>query len=433
MGTLLDFSSTHGTRMRTGLNKLSAKQVMKATKSGFLLDGGGLYLQIAQYRQTSDTGRPHRTSQKVSKSWIFRYRDRTTGKLRDIGLGRLLDLSLADARLKASEMRRMLLDGKDPKVEKAQHRIAAKVEAARIITFDEAASKCIADKKPSWRNEKHADQWTSTLATYASPVLGKVPVASIDLPLIRRVLDPIWTTKNETASRVRQRIESVLAWATVSGYRTGDNPARWRGHLDHILPKPSKVQAQEHHPALPYRKIAAFFLALQKQNGIAPAALEFLILTAARTSEVIMARWEEFDLERSLWTIPAERMKARKEHLVPLSPRAKEVVQNLAKAQLGPFVFPGLKVGAPLSNMAMIALLERMGCTDITVHGFRSTFRDWAGEQTSYPRELIEHALAHRLKDKAEAAYARSTLPERRRPLMEDWATYCRWQESKVG
>ena len=271
------------------------------------------------------------------------------------------------------------------------------------------------------------------IATYVSPVIGSLSVAAIDLVLVRKVLDPIWTSKNETASRVRQRIECVLAWATVSGFRTGDNPARWRGHLDHLLPKPSKVQKEEHHSALPYAEIGEFMAALHEQKGIAALALEFTILTAARTGEVIAAHWDEFDKDKLTWTVPAERMKAGKEHTVPLSPRASEIIKGLWKIRTSTFVFPGGKPESPLSNMAMFTNLKRMGRTDITVHGFRSTFRDWAGEQTNFPREVIEHALAHQLKDKAEAAYSRSTMPEKRRKLMDVWAHYCATREGIVS
>jgi integrase len=371
---------------------------------------------VAEARKATDA---------VTKAWSFRFRDRRTGKLREMGLGSYLDVTLEEAREKAAALRALLREGRDPFVEREARRWARVAGEARSMTFDEAATACIADKRAGWRNAKHADQWTNTLTTYASPVLGSVLVSEIDLPMIRKVLDPIWITKNETASRVRQRLEAVLAWATVSGYRTGDNPARWRGHLDHLLPKPSRVKTPEHHPALPYAQVRKFMGELRSRSGTATLALEFAILTAARTQEVISARWEEVDLKAKLWTIPAARMKAGKEHTVPLSAEALKVLLALKRASEGPYVFPGLEAGAPLSNMAMNVLLGRMGRKDITVHGFRSTFRDWAGEQTAYPREVIEHALAHQLKDKTEAAYSRSTLPEKRRKLMQDWSDFC--------
>lgn len=405
-------------------NKLSALKVAKATSPRYLSDGGGLYLQINPRARIPDDARS--PASLVTKCWIFRYTSRIKAKKKpDIGLGPYPDVSLEEARIKATALRAMIREGRDPKTEKASRRAAQKAEAAKALTFDEAAVRCIADKRAGWKNAKHADQWTNTLATYVSPLIGSLPVADIDLALVRKVLDPIWTTKNETASRVRQRMESVLAWATVSGYRKGENPARWRGHLDHLLPKPSKVQKSEHHAALPYSKTPKFMAELRAQSGTGALALEFTILTAARTTEVIAARWEEVDFEKKLWTVPAERMKAGKEHVVPLSRRAVKLLKELQEIKTGPFVFPGGKVEAPLSNMAMNATLKRMNRTDITVHGFRSTFRDWAGEQTTFPRELIEHALAHQLKDKAEAAYARSTMPEKRRKLMEAWAEYC--------
>ncbi|MBK8794757.1 MAG: integrase arm-type DNA-binding domain-containing protein [Holophaga sp.] len=416
--------------MGSGRNKLSAAKVAKCSQPGYLLDGGGLYLQVTARAVPKKEGKPPTASGGVTKSWTFRYRDRANGKLRELGLGSYVDVSLEEARRKATELRASLREGKDPKAERDARRAGLKAEAAKGMTFDQAASACIADLRGGWKNEKHADQWINTLATYASPLIGSLPIATIDLPLIRKVLDPIWTTKNETASRVRQRLESVLAWATVSGYRTGDNPARWRGHLDHLLPKPSKVQKPKHHPALPYAEMGAFMAVLRERTGLGALALEFTILTAARTGEVISARWEELDLTKKLWTIPAERMKAGKEHTVPLSKRALEIVRELEKVKIGPFVFPGVEEGEPLSNMAMNATLKRMEYLDITVHGFRSTFRDWAGEQTNFPREIIEHALAHQLKDKAEAAYSRSTMPEKRRKLMEAWAKYCDTQES---
>jgi integrase len=417
--------------MGSGLNKLSAARVAKCSQTGYLIDGGGLYLQVASRtaKRLPDKKRP--ATEEVTKSWVFRYRDRANHKkVHELGLGPFPDVSLDEARTRASELRRTLREGNDPKAERDAKRAEKKAEAARGMTFDEAAAACIADKRSGWKNAKHADQWINTIATYVSPIIGSLPVAVIDLPLIRKVLDPIWISKNETASRVRQRMETVLAWATVSGFRTGENPARWRGHLDHLLPKPSKVQKEEHHPALPYAEIGKFMAALHGQSGIAALALEFTILTAARTGEVIAARWGELDQKKLTWTVPAERMKAGKEHTVPLSARAAEIIKALWKTKEGAFVFPGGKADTSLSNMAMSANLKRMGRTDITVHGFRSTFRDWAGEQTNFPREISEHALAHQLKDKAEAAYSRSTMPEKRRKLMEAWAQYCATKES---
>lgn len=411
--------------MGAGRNKLSPAKVAKCCTPGYLIDGGGLYLQVKRRASAKGNEKRRSPADEVSKSWVFRYRDRANGRLRELGLGSYADVSLEKARDRAKEQRDILQAGKDPMGERAATRAAKKVEGAKAVTFDQAAAACIADKRAGWRNSKHADQWANTLDTYASPVIGPLPVASIDLAMIRKVLDPIWTTKNETASRVRQRIEAVLAWATVSGYREGENPARWRGHLDHLLPKPSKVQKREHHLALPYLKVREFVTSLRNRSGIACDALEFTILTAARTSEVIGAKWDEFDLEKKLWLVPGVRMKGGKDHIVPLSRQALKIIKKLEKGKKGSFVFPGPKAGFPLSSGGMDAVLKRMGRKDATVHGFRSTFRDWAGEQTNFPREIIEHALAHQLKDKAEAAYSRSTLPEKRRKLMEAWAEYC--------
>lgn len=419
--------------MKSKLHKLSAVKVARSSDPGYLLDGGGLYLQVTRRTTTNSEVKGSTVTDRVSKSWCFRYRDRATGKLHELGLGPYPEVSLEKAREKATELREQLREGKDPKGIRELQRQAQKIERARGMTFAQAATACIADKRPGWKNAKHAEQWTQTIATYALPILGSLPVSAIDLPLVRKVLDPIWTTKNETASRVRQRLESILDWATVSGYRAGENPARWKGHLDHLLPKPSKVQSEKHHAALPYDQMGAFVLDLHAQQGIGALALEFTILTAARTGEVIGAQWEEIDLEKALWTIPAERMKAAKEHIVPLSPRALEILEALEAQKRSSHVFPGWKKGTALSNMAMTATLKRMHREEITVHGFRSTFRDWAGEQTDFSRELIEHALAHHLKDKAEAAYHRSTLPEKRRKLMEAWAEYCATEALRIA
>jgi len=406
----------------------------------YLLDGGGLYLQITHRPSTDLDEKGRKPSEGVTKSWCFRYRSRTTGKLVEMGLGAIQTVTLAKAREKAETLRKMLLGGTDPKSAKDKNVIAAKIEAARTMTFDEAAASYIRDQRAGWKNEKHGQQWENTLSTYVSPIIGSLPVASIDLPMVRKVLDPIWTVKNETASRVRQRMEAVLGWATVSGYRQGDNPARWKNHLDHLLAPTSRVKKVESQPALPYSKLGAFMEALREQTGIAPMALEFAILTATRSGEILWAAPGEFDIQRSLWTIPAERMKSKKEHTVPLSPRALEIVKSMLKVVDGPYLFPGDKEGKSLSAAAMLEVIKRMdrkssesggeGWRDgkgrrIVPHGFRSTFRDWAGECSNYPREVIENALAHQLKDKAEAAYARGTQLAKRKALMEAWEKCC--------
>lgn len=345
-----------------------------------------------------------------------------------MGLGRYPDFSLEEARRKAMECRKLVAEGKDPIDEREAQRTVDRLARLKVLTFDECAKQYIADNRAGWKNDKHASQWENTLATYASPIIGKLPVASIDTGMVLKVLerDGLWTAKPETASRLRGRIEAVLGWASVRGYRTGDNPAAWRNHLDKVLPQRNKVAKIEHHPALPFKEVGAFIAALKEQAGIAPRALEFAILTAARSNEVIGATWQEFDLREKVWVIPGERMKAGKEHHIPLSAKALALLEAqwpLRIEDTDP-VFPSPRRKA-LSNMAMLAVLKRMKRTDLTTHGFRSTFRDWAGETTAYPREVIEHALAHQLRDKAEAAYARGTLFEKRRRLMDDWARYC--------
>jgi integrase len=319
----------------------------------------------------------------------------------------------------------MRLDGTDPIAVKKAGKLKAKIEAARALTFRQCAEAYIEAHKAGWQNAKHAAQWSSTLKTYAYPVFGALPVQAVDLALIERVLEPIWKTKTETASRLRGRIERVLDWATVRKYRQGDNPARWRGHLDQLLPARSKVQKVQHHAALGYAEIGQFMAGLREQESTSALALEFLILTATRTAEVIGATWSEVDLDAAVWTIPAERMKAKKEHRVPLSRPAMAILKRLHKHRTGEFVFMGARPGRSLYNVALLMLLERLGRSDLTVHGFRSTFRDWAAERTNFPREVAEHALAHSLPDKVEAAYQRGDLFEKRRRLMAEWGRFC--------
>ena len=292
------------------------------------------------------------------------------------------------------------------------------------MTFQQCADAYINAHKAGWKNPKHIQQWQNTLAQYAFPVFGDLDVKSIDTGLITKCLEPIWLTKNETAGRVRGRIESILDWATVHEYREGVNPARWRGHLDKLLAKPSKIQKTEHHKALPYTEINRFIDLLRLQEGVAAKCLEFTILTAARTGETIGATWDEIDLGAKTWTIPAVRMKAEREHRVPLSNHALTILNDMAAFRLNNYVFPSNKKG--LSNMAMLAVLKRMDQADITVHGFRSSFRDWAAESTAYPGEVVEMALAHAIKNQTEAAYRRGDLMEKRGRLMEEWARYCK-------
>jgi integrase len=357
-----------------------------------------------------------------ARSWILRVL--VGSKRREVGLGAFPDVTLAQAREKARETRAAIVDGRDPVAERAAARSALIAARGVETTFDEAARKFIESKSSEWSNPKHAAQWSATLNTYASPVIGSLQVRDVTLGHITKILEPIWATKTETASHVRGRIECVLDWATVHGYRDGENPARWKGHLDKILPKPSKVSKVEHHAALPHGEVAAFIAELHKRGGMAARALEVLILTACRSGEVRGARWAEIDLDNKLWVIPEARMKAGKEHRIPLSDRVVEIIKALPRLVDNDLVFPAPRKGV-LSDMTLGAVLKRMGRPDLTAHGFRSTFRDWAGETTAYPREVIEHALAHQLKDKAEAAYARGTLLERRRSLMDDWAKHC--------
>ncbi len=390
------------------MNQLSVTAVKAKVEPGYYGDGAGLYLQV---------------SKAGTKSWLFKYT--LVGKTREMGLGPLHAISLAEARDKAAHCRKLLVEKVDPIVARDAAQRAAQLEAARSMTFDQCAEAYIQANRDGWKNAKHVAQWTSTLAVYASPHFGSLPVQSIDTALVMKALQPIWKTKNETASRVRGRIASVLDWATVSEYRQGDNPARWTGHLEHKLPAPSKVKKVEHHPALPFAEIQSFTRALRGQAGVAARALEFAILTAARTNEVLGARWQEIDVDAALWIIPADRMKAGKEHRIPMIARALALIGEQGDADDQAFVFPGMRMGSALSNMAMLAVLKRMERTDVVPHGFRSTFRDWAGSSTSHPREVIEHALAHQLKDKAEAAYARGDLLAKRRVLMNDWSNYC--------
>jgi integrase len=394
--------------MGRGINRLTALAVQKLTKPGNHADGGGLYLCVRP------TG---------GKFWIFKYR--FGGREREMGLGSLITFTLAESRDRALAQRKLLADGIDPLEQKQTRLLKRKLADASVITFDTAAARYIDAHKGGWRNDKHVAQWTSTLATYARPVFGTVPVGEVSTALVLRVLTPIWAEKTETASRVRGRIEKILDWAKSQGYRAGDNPAAWRGHLENLLSAPKKTQTVEHHPALPYREIGAFMRDVRNMPGTGALVLQFIIQTACRTSEAIEARWAEIDFDNALWSIPSQRMKSGKEHVIPLTPAAIDLLKAAQKLGQGDYVFPGGKVGKPLSNMACLVLLKRMERGDLTVHGFRSTFRDWAGETTAHPREVIEHALAHQLRDKAEAAYQRGTLLQKRRLLMADWSAYC--------
>jgi integrase len=341
-----------------------------------------------------------------------------------MGLGPASLITLAEARDKAREARRALLDGADPLTAKRERRAHARLQAATGVTFKQAAERMMASHGAAWKNPKHRQQWRNTLATYAHPHFGELSVAAVDTGLVLKALEPIWNEKPETAGRVRGRIESVLDWAKARGYREGENPARWRGHLDKLLPNRRKVKRVRNHPAMPYVELPEFMGELRERTSVSARALEFAILTAARTGEVIGATWAEIDIPGATWTIPAPRMKAGKEHRVPLSARALELLESLPRE--GEFVFIGGRAGKPLSNMAMLELIRGMKPgTGYVPHGFRSTVRDWAAECTSYSSEVVEMALAHAIESKVEAAYRRGDLFEKRRRLMDEWAAFC--------
>lgn len=394
--------------MARNIERLSALAVTRARSSGMYPDGGGLYLLIGK------TG---------AKSWIYRFM--LAGKAREMGLGPFPQTSLSEARGSAMQCRKLRREGIDPIEWRKATKARAKLDAAKSITFKQCAEAYFQAHKAGWRNPKHAGQWKNTLETYAESVFGSLPVQSVDIGLVMKVLEPMWNAKTETASRVRGRIEAVLDWATVRGYRQGDNPARWRGHLENLLPKRSKVQKVKHHPALPYQEVGTFIAFLRTQEGTVARALEFAILTAARTSEVTGATRAELNPNATVWIIPENRIKGEKEHRVPLSAPASTIVKAVLTVSQSEFIFPGSKARKPLSNNSMLALLARMSYGHITVHGFRSTFRDWAAEQTNFPREVAEMALAHVVEDRVEGAYRRGDLFEKRRRLMDAWAKYC--------
>lgn len=386
-------------RVRTAL---SVRKVQALDRPGFHADGGGLYLKVGP------TG---------GKSWAFRFT--RSGRSRIMGLGSVDLVSLAEAREKALTARKQLLNGIDPLDQRAAERVRERGQ----MTFKECSEAYLKAHEAGWRNEKHRAQWRSTLEMYAWPTMGDLPVHEVALPHVLKAVEPIWQMKPETASRLRGRIERVLDWATVRQLRSGENPARWKGHLQALLPQKTAIAKVTHHAAVPYRDIGAFVGELRRQPGIAALALEFAILTAARTGEVIGATWQEIDLDEGVWTVPASRMKSKREHRVPLSPRALEILAKVEKLRDGDHVFPGGRRNKPMSNMAMAMVMRRMGRTE-TPHGFRSAFRDWAAERTAYPNEVAEMALAHVVSDKVERAYRRGDLFGKRRRLMTDWAAY---------
>jgi integrase len=398
--------------MARSINKLSATG-LATLPTGLHADGDKLYLQV--------------DSKIDARSWIFRYPNKKPdlkSATRYMGLGSYPSVSLKEARRLAETYRAMVRAGLDPIDERERERREAFAQTAKTHTFKECAERLMKAKGPEWENLKHANQWRATLETYAYPVLGKLDIRSVDVGLVLEVLEPIWNEKPETARRVRGRLEAVIDWARARNWREGENPARWKGHLNQLLSKRSRLSVKNH-PALPYSEIGDFMKAIEGQEGVAAMGLQFLILTASRTGEVIGARWSEVDMDEKTWTIPAERMKARKPHRVPLSDKAIQILKTMNETRLSDYVFPGMRPKAPLSNMAFAALLKRMDHGHITAHGFRSTFRDWAAECTAYPNEVCEQALAHTVANRVEAAYRRGDLFDKRRRLMDDWAAYC--------
>jgi integrase len=397
------------------IDLLSAAKVKNLKVPGDYLDGRGLYLQVRS---------------ESSKSWLLKYS--MEKRAREMGLGPAADVPLATARELRDRHRALLKQGIDPLEHKQAEKSAKALERAKAITFKDACARYIAANRSGWKNIKHAAQWEATLKAYAYPIIGALPVQAIDTALVMAVLDPIWSTKPETASRVRGRIESVIAAAKARGEFRGENPATWKGHLDKLLPNTSKVRKVENHAALPYADLPAFMMDLRQREGIAADALEFLILTAARTGEVLGATWAEIDRKRSVWTIAGERMKNGKEHQVPLSAPAVAVLERMSKLTNGEFVFFGQSSGRSLSNMALLVLLRRMKRADITSHGFRSTFRDWAAER-GYQDPVAEAALAHSVPDAVVAAYKRTNFFEMRKKMMDDWATFATSDPAKTG
>ena len=391
------------------LHRLTPLRVSKLTGAGLYADGGGLYLQV---------------SSPTAKSWVFRYQ--LNGSVHKIGLGSASGIPLAEARDLAHTCRNLKAKGIDPKAQRAEERAAARRAAQKIPTFGAMSKLYLKAHSRSWRNPKHRAQWASTLETYAFPIIGDMPVCDIETQHVHQLLAKIWHEKTETAARLRGRIENILGYATTAGYRTGDNPARWRGHLEHLLPARSKIQKIRHHAALPYTDLADFITALRAHQSATALGLEFLILTAGRVSEVTKATWDEVDLENRLWKIPADRMKGGRVHRVPLSERAVEILERTKLNGRSDYLFPGANTKKHLSENAFrFFILNTMGCRDVTAHGFRSTFRDWCAERTNYPREVAEMALAHAVGSAVEAAYRRGDLFAKRARLMEEWARYC--------
>jgi integrase len=400
--------------MARPMNKLSVKFTEKQDlKPGLYGDGGGLYLQVSDFK---------------TKAWVFRYM--MAGRARKMGLGDFELVALKDARKKRDAAYGLVVDGVDPIEERKERKATKAAETAKALTFKECAEGYIAAHKAGWKSAKHADQWAATLVTYAYPVIGKLPVQMIETAHVMKIVEPIWKDKTETASRVRGRIEKILDRAKALKLRSGENPAAWRGHLDQLLPAKSQVSPVENHPALPYAELPNFMAKLRAKEGVSARALEFTILTVARTGDTIGATRKEIHKAEKLWTVPAARVKGKKgarkrDHVVPLTKQALAAIDAVPVE--GSYIFPGGKEGAGLSNAAMSELLKGMGYSPdyATVHGFRSTFKDWAGDLTAYPNEMSEIAMAHTVDDKVEAAYRRSDMRERRRRMMADWAAFC--------
>jgi integrase len=394
--------------MARTLNRLSNLKVDRAKRAGMYADGGGLYLRVAEGG---------------SKQWIFRYG--VNGRLRDMGIGPVHTLTLTEAREKATAARKLRLDGIDPIEHKNAQRAAQRVAAAKAMTFKQCAEGYIKDNEAKWTNPKHRKEWETTLSTYVYPDLGPLPVAAIDTALVLKVLKPLWGRIPETASRVRGRIENVLGWATVHHYRTGDNPARWKGLLEHALPARSKVAKVKHHAAIPYADVGSFMAKVRQDARVGARCLEFIALTAVRVSEANIASWEEIDFVNRVWTVPAERLKARKEHRIPLSDAARAVLETMRASRHSDYIFPGERKARAVGANTVLRIAKEAAGVDITTHGLRSTFRDWAAERTSFPREVAEMALAHAIPNAVEAAYRRGDLFDKRRKLMDAWAAYC--------
>ncbi len=392
---------------RNRLTALKVQGIIKRGERGFYNDGAGLHLQISKW------GTP---------SWVYRYTYR--GTTRWMGLGSADDFTLAKAREQCGEQREKLKAKKDPLAERDEERLQARMEKARRCTFDEACDRFIAAHEPSWKNPRHRQQWHNSLQTYVRPILGHMPVSEIETGDVMRCLEPIWKTKTETASRVRGRIEKVMDWAKAHGYRDGENPAAWKGHLANLLPAKGKITKVQHHAAMPYAQVPGFMATLRNAQSVSARALEFTVLTGCRTSEVIDAKVHEFDLNKRVWEIPAARMKSGSPHTVPLTPRMVEILQDVANRHDRDYAFVNPQTGRNLSNMAMAEFLKAIS-PNVTVHGFRSSLRDWLAEQTSFSHDLCEMALAHAVKDGTVKAYKRSDLLEKRRALMGAWDQYC--------